>query len=133
MHPTLIPVKFRRIFHSNIRISILINFFFFVLLPLFCDLKYEVSDDFIMASILSGAFGESQNPQMIFVNVLIGYVLMPFYRLFPQISWYFLLQLGVIFASSTTITFLLFERMERPKAILLSVMLPLMSIMSSLG
>ncbi|WP_122642508.1 glycosyltransferase family protein [Luxibacter massiliensis] len=128
MHPTLIPVKFRRIFHSNIRISILINSFFFVLLLLFCDLKYEVSDDFIMASILSGAFGESQNPQMIFVNVLIGYVLIPFYRLFPQISWYFLLQLGVIFASSTTITFLLFERMERPKAILLSVMLILFYI-----
>ena len=74
-----------------------INLIFFLLIVFFCDMKYEVSDDFIMASIMSGAYGDAPNPQMIFVNVIIGYLLLPLYYLFPQISWYFVAEVFLIF------------------------------------
>lgn len=108
---------------SDVGLAIVINLFFLILVLLFCDLKYEVSDDFVMASILSGAYGDSPNPQMIFVNVIIGYLLTPFYKLFPQTSWYFIFQLVVIFFSSITISYLLMKREKRPIAVMLSVLL----------
>ena len=61
-----------------------INLIFFLLIVFFCDMKYEVSDDFIMASIMSGAYGDAPNPQMIFVNVIIGYLLLPLYLSFSS-------------------------------------------------
>ena len=44
---------------------------------LFCDIKYEVSDDFVMSTILSGAYTKEPNPYIMFVNVLWGYCLLP--------------------------------------------------------
>lgn len=106
----------KRIGRTPAFMAFLINIVFLILVLFFCDLKYEVSDDFEMAAILSGAYGETQNPHLIFVNILIGYVLIPFYKLFPQISWYFVFQITVIFLSSTTVTFLLLRRLNLLKA-----------------
>lgn len=111
----------KKVQSSNLLIAILINSFFLSLIFLFCDVKYEVSDDFVMAAILSGAYGDGPNPQMVFVNVIIGYLLLPFYKLFPEISWYFMLQLFLIFISSCAVTYFLFEKLEKPKAMMLSV------------
>lgn len=86
-------------------------------------MKYEVSDDFIMASIMSGAYGNEPNPQMIFVNVILGYLLLPLYQLVPSISWYFVMEIVLVFLSSTTVTYLLFEKMDKSKAFMLSIIL----------
>lgn len=110
-------------FNTSLGIALLINIIFLLLVIIFCDIKYEVSDDFIMASILSGAFGNTQNPQMIFVNVIWGYFLLPFYNIMPGISWYFIAQISLIFFSSVAVTYLLLEITEKPKAILLSILL----------
>lgn len=110
------------IYQSDLFFSIAINTFFFVLGLICFDLKYEVSDDFVMASIISGAYSDMPNPQMIFVNVIIGYLLLPFYKMLPQISWYFIAQLLLVFISSTSVTWVLLKKMERIKAVLLSVM-----------
>ena len=59
----------KKIQSSNLLTALLINVFFLCLVLLFCDIKYEVSDDFVMAAILSGAYGNGPNPQMVFVNV----------------------------------------------------------------
>lgn len=107
--------------YSDVGLAILINLFFLILILVFCDMKYEVSDDFVMASIMSGAYGTSPNPQMIFVNVILGYILLPFYKVFPAVSWYFVFQVVVIFLSSTAITFFLFRQVERFKAGMLSI------------
>lgn len=109
--------------NSNIVTAVAINLLFFILILLFCDMKYEVSDDFVMANVLSGAYSDTQNPQIIFINVLWGYFLMPFYKLFPQISWYFVSQIVLIFYSSTIITYLLLKTLERSKAVMLSIIL----------
>ena len=105
--------KVKKILSSPMFLAVGINLIFFLLIVFFCDMKYEVSDDFIMASIMSGAYGDAPNPQMIFVNVIIGYLLLPLYYLFPQISWYFVAEVFLIFVSSTTVTYVLFEKLEK--------------------
>lgn len=112
----------QKIAQSSLGMALFINLCFIVLIFIFCDSKYEVSDDFVMASILSGAYGDGPNPHMIFVNVILGYLLMPLYYLFPQISWYYVFQILVIFLSSVAITYLLFEWTERTSAKVLSIL-----------
>ena len=108
---------------SNVFLSLIMNALFLGIGLICFDLKYEVSDDFVMASVMSGAYGETQNPQMMFVNVIIGYILLPFYKIFPDISWYFVGQIFLIFISSSAVTWLLLEKLERAKAVMLSVIL----------
>lgn len=105
---------------TNFNIALLLNIFALGLVLLCCDLKYEVSDDFVMSTIVSGAYGKGVNPHLIFSNILIGYVLLPFYELFPRISWYFVMHIAAIFMSSTVVTYILLERIERMKAVMLS-------------
>lgn len=59
-----------RLLESSFLMAFGINLVFLLLVLSFCDLKYEVSDDFVMASILSGAYGDTPNPHIIFVNIL---------------------------------------------------------------
>jgi hypothetical protein len=113
--------KFKLFYDSEVFMAIFINLFFLFLIFLFCDIKYEVSDDFVMANILSGAYNGEPNPQMIFVNVIVGYILIPFYKMFPQISWYFIFQIFIIFISSVSITYYLLKVVDKPKAIMLSI------------
>ena len=108
---------------TNFNRALLINIFALGLVLLCCDLKYEVSDDFVMSTIVSGAYGAGRNPHLIFSNIFLGYILLPFYKIFPRISWYFVMHIAVVFISSTTVTFFLIERLERMKAIMLSAFL----------
>ena len=116
--------KFKTVIsNSKFLLAVMINVFFLLLVLLFCDMKYEVSDDFIMSTIMSGVYGECPNPHMIFVNIVLGYFLMPIYKVFPGISWYFVLQIIIIFLSSIVVSFILLEKVEKVKAALLSIML----------
>lgn len=109
-----------KIRQSNILMATSFNLAILVLILMFCDLKYEVSDDFIMASILSGAFGDARNPHMIFANMSLGYLLLPLYEMFPRVSWYFVFQIFLVFASSVTVTWMLLEKTDKFKAMMLS-------------
>ena len=60
---------------------------------LFCSIKYEVSDDFIMEMVVSGAYTGHPDAHMMFFNIFIGWLFVPLYSLFPAISWYFWLQM----------------------------------------
>lgn len=112
-------MRIEKLVKSNITVAVLINLIALAAVFIFCDFKYEVSDDFIMSAIMSGAFGETYNPKMIFVNVIWGYILLPFYKLVPIVSWYFVAQIGLIFVSSVIVAYFLLERLEKPKAYLL--------------
>lgn len=107
---------------SNLVIAVGINILFFMLAMIFCDTKYEVSDDFVMATIMSGAYGDSPNPQLIFVNTLLGYLLLPFYMVWPDISWYFIFQLTLCLISFILITYLLLEKLDKHVALLFIVL-----------
>ena len=100
-----------------------LNLAFFISILLFCDIKYEVSDDFVMATIISGAYGNGYNPHLIFINVLWGYLLLPFYYFIPTISWYLFAQLLICFFSFTIVSYMLLERLERPIAYLFIIIL----------
>lgn len=115
-------LKTNKILKSDIITAVSLNIIFLILALLFCDIKYEVSDDFVMASIMSGAYDNGPNPHMIFVNVLLGYIFLPFYKIFPQISWYLVFQLFLCFCSFAAVTYMLLKRLERPMALMLSIM-----------
>lgn len=100
-----------------------LNLVYLASILLFCDIKYEVSDDFVMSTIISGAYGNGYNPHLMFINVIWGYLLLPFYYLLPGISWYLIAQLLVIFLSFTVISYMLLERLERPVAFLFIIVL----------
>lgn len=100
-----------------------LNLTFLISILLFCDIKYEVSDDFVMSTIISGAYGNGYNPHLIFINVLWGYLLLPFYYFVPTISWYLIAQLLVCFLSFTIVSYMLLERLERPIACLFIIVL----------
>lgn len=100
-----------------------LNLTFLMSILLFCDIKYEVSDDFVMSTIISGAYGNGYNPHLMFINILWGYLLLPFYYLCPSISWYLIAQLLLCFLSFTVVSYMLLERLERPIAFLFIVVL----------
>lgn len=120
--------KFKHFLEQIVRkpvfIAFLINTIFLMLVLCFCDLKYEVSDDFVMATIISGAYdGGNLNPHMIFVNIILGYILMPFYKLFPQISWYFIFQLIFLFLSFTLASYMFLKKNGKIVGGMISVLL----------
>ena len=69
-------------------ICFLLNLLFLIAALVFAETKYEVSDDFVMETIISGAYVTEPNPHMLFVNILYGYLLNPLYCLFPIVNWY---------------------------------------------
>lgn len=115
--------EIKKVYKNNLFIAIGINIIFLSCVLLFCDIKYEVSDDFVMASIMSGAYGGEFNPQLIFVNTVVGYILLPLYHLFPQVSWYLIFQLLLCFFAFVLVTYMLLERNGKPVGVLLSIFL----------
>lgn len=98
------------------------NLLFFLFALLFCEIKYETSDDYVMSTIMAGAYTGTPNPHMIFINILWGYILLPFYNLLPQISWYLISQLFLCFCSFVAVTYLLLKKLDTIMAIMLFVL-----------
>lgn len=96
---------------SNLLTAILINIFFLALCLIFGDLKYGAIDDYFMAAVLTGAHGTDYNPHLLFVNAIYGYALLPLYKLFPTIGWYYIGEMFSIFLSFTTISYIIIKKM----------------------
>ncbi|MEG2522319.1 MAG: hypothetical protein RSA90_00105 [Lachnospiraceae bacterium] len=107
---------------SDFVIALMLNLFFFLLVLFFCDIKYEVSDDFVIETILSGAYGGEINPRMLFVNVILGHLLGAIYHVIPGISWYFVFQIFLGFISFTSVTYFLMKKLPRLSAIIISTL-----------
>ena len=97
-------------FKDKLIVSLLINLTFLFLALLFCDMKYEVSDDFIMDAILSGALGHNYNEHLLFSNILYGYLLKFLYSITKKISWYFVFQVVICFVSLTSLCYIVLKR-----------------------
>jgi len=111
-----------QILKSEVAISIIVNLIFLLTILVFCDIKYEVSDDFVMSAIMSGAYDGTPNPHLIFINILWGYMLLPFYYLCPQISWYLVFQILLCFLSMTLISYMLLEKLDHIMAFMIIVL-----------
>lgn len=90
--------------------SLLINFFLLGLCLIFGNLTFGATDDYFMARLLEGVYGDDYNVHLTFVNVLYGYALLPFYYLFPKIGWYYIGEMTGVFLSFTTIGTIIIKR-----------------------
>ncbi len=86
---------------------------FILLVCMFWGEKFYlgVYDDYFMARILEGAYGDSYNVRMVFVNVIYGYALLPLYHLFPPIGWYYIGEIFAVFISFTTVSYVMIKKM----------------------
>ena len=99
----------KKIGANPLLLAFLINLASFLLSILFFDIKYEVSDDYITDAVLSGAFGTGYDPQLLFGNVILGYILVFLYKLIPSVSFYFLMLITLDFIATTVIMYMLFK------------------------
>lgn len=111
------------IHYKNLGLAVLINAFFIVLCLGFSHLRYGAIDDYFMAGLLSGMYGNDYNVHLIFVNAVYGYMLLPLYHLFPQISWYYIGELASIFISLTLIVYFIMYKVGRDWGIILGAVL----------
>lgn len=114
----------RNVKHLDIKTAFAINFFFLLVCILFGE-KFVLgnSDDFFMARILEGVYGDTYNVRMPFVNVLYGYALLPLYHLFPKVGWYYIGEVFSVFISFTTISYFVIKRMGFQWGTFLSIMI----------
>lgn len=116
-----IKSNIKKIRDSSFFRAFAVNILFFSFAVLLCEQKYEVSDDFVMETILSGAYGGGVNPRILFSNTIYGYILAPLYRIWPDISWYFILQLVSGLISFTAISYILFRELDMLRACFFTV------------
>lgn len=100
----------KKIASNPLLLAFLFNLTAFLLSILIFDIKYEVSDDYITDAVLSGAFGTGYDPQLLFGNVILGYILVFLYKLIPTVSFYFILLITLDFISATVVLYLLFKK-----------------------
>ena len=99
---------------TNKRICILILLQMVVLLTvlLFCDIKYEVSDDFVMQLLSAGSFTGKPDAHLIFCSCLWGKLLVFLYNTYAGINWYFWGLIGVGFLSCCGVSCILGRKMN---------------------
>ena len=96
--------------HSPFFLAFLLNLAAFIVCISCFTVRYEVSDDYMIDAVLSGAFGTGYDPYLLWGNPVLGHFLNLLYRLIPGISFYFVLLMILGFVSSTAVTYLLFKR-----------------------
>ena len=109
-------------FKRTLLYSVAINLFFLTLCLVFGDIKFGAIDDYFMAAVLTGAHGTDYNPHLLFVNAIYGYALLPLYHLFPKIGWYYIGEMAAVFASFTTVGYVLLQRCGERWGILLAML-----------
>lgn len=105
----LIKYFHRFINFSPFKLSLSINLFFLITHLLFGHIKYEVSDDFIMQLLVSGGYTGTPSPEIVFMNILIGYFLSFLYTYLPHINWFFWMHIFVIFISCFSICYIILK------------------------
>lgn len=108
--------------NKNMGLALFINAYFMVICLSFCHLRYGAIDDYFMAGILSGIYGDEYNVHLPFVNAAYAYLLLPLYHIFPKISWYYIGELAAVFISLTTITYVLMQKIGRSWGCMLGVL-----------
>ncbi len=77
----------------------------------FGNIKYEVSDDFIMELIFSKTYTDELSFRLLFSNSIYGMFLAGLYSLMPKISWYLVIQLLICLLSYICMAKLLLKKL----------------------
>lgn len=115
-------MKLRALIGKNLFIAIALNLAFVLLHIFVCDGQYSSLDDYFMHSVLTGAYGSEYDVHTYFVNAMYGYLLKPFYMLFPTVGWYSLFETASVFLSFTTICYVLLKRCGQKLGLALSIL-----------
>lgn len=62
--------------------------------------RYEVNDDATLSNIAAGAYG-ANTQYLVYINILVGWFLKPFFALFPGFNWLYALQTVAVIAALT--------------------------------
>lgn len=81
-------------------------------------LRYELNDDAQLANIAMGAYGPDTH-HLVYVNVLLGWFLKPFYALAANVNWYYFLQVAANVAAFGMLGTLCMERLGTKRGLLL--------------
>ena len=93
----------------------------FLLILFFADVKFEVSDDFVMELLASGAFTGKPDFHLMFSSCLWGRLLVFLYGLNPAVNWYYFMQAIVCLLSFIAVSFCFDDRFSFRFSLLLSI------------
>lgn len=82
-------------------VSSAINILCIILIKKYLGISFYSTDDTAMMAIVAGDYNGVPNPRMMFIKYPIGVVLSLLYVFFPNMSWYSITFIGVIFISMT--------------------------------
>ena len=80
--------EIKQISKNNTFIILIINLCILLLFSLFKLISYEEIDDFMIEDILAGYSSNYNSPYTIYINYLLSYIIMIFFKLLPNINWY---------------------------------------------
>ncbi len=108
--------------------SILIAFainVFYLIVCFACSgvLSFGAVDDYFMARILEGVYGDSYNVHLTFINVLYGYALLPLYHFFPKVGWFYIGEIIAVFFSLITISYIAIKKIGEQWGTIFSALL----------
>lgn len=92
---------------------ICIQLIIFILYCISGTIKYEVSDDFMMQMMVSGAYGSTAN-DMMFTSPILAIILSFLYQILPFVNWYFYFQAGMIVISLSIIHYIFIKEKHHP-------------------
>lgn len=101
--------------------ALAVNSVFLLLYLLFGSCRFSSLDDYIMSSVLTGAYGGQYDSHLYFVNAAYGIFLKPFYLLFPKVGWYFIIEIAEIFVSFVAFTYFLLKHVDARFGLVFSV------------
>ena len=87
-------------------LSIILNIVILACLMLLFRPNFETSDDAYMNEFASGVFGQREN-HLVFINYILGSIIRFLYEILPIVNWYTIAQYAAVFASFTSITYVL--------------------------
>jgi hypothetical protein len=116
-------MKLKALLEKDLLIATVLNLVVVLLSVFVCGVQYSSLDDYFMHSVLIGAYGSEYDVHMYFVNAMYGYLLKPFYILFPTVGWYSFFETMAVFVSFTAICYVLLRRCGRKLGLALSVLM----------
>lgn len=93
---------------STLLLAFAINLLFLLISLVLFHPHFEVVDDQCMAFLAEGVYG-SRSTMLVFINCIYGKLLNILYSLYAGIRWYSVLQILFLFASFTSITYVLMK------------------------
>lgn len=89
--------------------ALLLNLLFLAVSLLVFGSTHETNDEFTIAAIASGAYGES-SPYLVFSNILYGYFVTFLHTLFQPVNWYIVTQMVFCFVCATILSYIFYEK-----------------------